>query len=93
MAEPEYPKVRNGLILEIPGARTGSGLMTSCLNCRYFCEKGDSWSGHINDPTNTRFKYAPETCTKYNMRPPARVIAFGCPAYEDEDSIPFQRLK
>lgn len=29
-----------------------------------------------------------ETCTKFNgMRPPARVIAFGCPAFENE--IPF----
>lgn len=30
-----------------------------------------------------------EACTFYNpvMRPPARVIAFGCPAFEDD--IPF----
>ena len=32
-----------------------------------------------------------ETCTRATppMRPPARVIAFGCPAFEDKDLIPF----
>lgn len=34
------------------------------------------------------FDQAAEVCNQFNrMRPPARVIAFGCPAYEDE--IPF----
>lgn len=33
------------------------------------------------------FNQASEICGKYNMRPPAKVIAFGCPAYENE--IPF----
>lgn len=27
-----------------------------------------------------------EMCTRYNARPPARVIAYGCP---DHDSLPF----
>lgn len=30
-----------------------------------------------------------EHCTKYNARPPARVIAFACPSYEDDNDIPF----
>lgn len=30
-----------------------------------------------------------ETCKKYNARPPARVIAFSCPEYSDNDDIPF----
>jgi len=30
-----------------------------------------------------------EQCRKYKQRPPARVIALGCPEYEDEDVIPF----
>lgn len=34
---------------------------------------------HFNEPG--------ELCKLYNARPPARVIAFGCPSYQDE--IPF----
>ncbi|WLJ71057.1 hypothetical protein [Sphingomonas phage Kimi] len=30
-----------------------------------------------------------EQCTKYGARPPARVIAFGCPSFEDDNDIPF----
>jgi hypothetical protein len=33
---------------------------------------------------------ADETCTKNNkLRPPAKVIAFGCDSYSDNDAIPF----
>lgn len=85
----EYPQLRKGIVIEIPGARNGSGLMTSCLNCRYFDEKGETYTGKITDPKGSRTQRKPETCTKYEMRPPARVIAFGCKDYEDEDSIPF----
>lgn len=38
--------------------------------------------------TCDHFDLSKEVCMKFNyMRPPARVIAFGCPAYENE--IPF----
>jgi hypothetical protein len=30
-----------------------------------------------------------ELCGKFASRPPARVIAYSCPAYEDKDDIPF----
>lgn len=30
-----------------------------------------------------------EICDAYKQRPPARVIAFGCPTYKDKDPIPF----
>lgn len=83
----DFPKLRNGLVLEIPGARNGSGLMSSCLNCCYFDELGQTYTGEITDKNRT--KRQPETCAKFEARPPARVIAFGCPDYEDEDSIPF----
>lgn len=33
------------------------------------------------------FNEKEEICTKYNMKPPARVIAFGCPEYVND--IPF----
>lgn len=35
------------------------------------------------------FKESTETCTKFNARPPARVIAYGCKDYFSEDEIPF----
>lgn len=37
--------------------------------------------------TCDHFNLPNEVCGMYNMRPPAKVIAFGCPAYENE--IPF----
>jgi len=30
-----------------------------------------------------------EQCRKHSARPPARIIAFGCPDYFDFDEIPF----
>lgn len=30
-----------------------------------------------------------EQCTLYKARPPARVIAFGCPSYSDDMDVPF----
>ncbi len=30
-----------------------------------------------------------EMCGLYKSRPPARVIAFGCPSYADDNDIPF----
>ena len=36
------------------------------------------------------FIEAPEICKKANQRPPARVIAFGCPGHENiNDEVPF----
>lgn len=46
----------------------------TCINCEHFSET------HVNP------QYA-ETCHLNGMRPPARIIAFGCEKYEDK--IPF----
>jgi len=35
------------------------------------------------------FNEQAEKCNKWNARPPARIIAFGCPDYLDKDCIPF----
>lgn len=35
------------------------------------------------------FTEATEMCKQWNTRPPARVIAFGCEKYKDDDLIPF----
>lgn len=48
-------------------------LFRTCINCTFWGE-------------NSSIKE--EVCTKYdNKRPPAKVIAYGCPSHEDE--IPF----
>lgn len=39
--------------------------------------------------TCSYFREAEERCTKFNARPPARVIAYGCDQYIDNDVIPF----
>lgn len=53
-------------------------IVTSCLSCRYFSEHGIPETGR-----------PAETCDKFKAKPPARIIAFGCPSYEDIDEIPF----
>lgn len=35
------------------------------------------------------FNEPSEYCQRYKARPPARVIAYGCPSYINEDEIPF----
>lgn len=35
------------------------------------------------------FDEASEVCKKYGQRPPARIIAMGCPDFENNDDIPF----
>ena len=35
------------------------------------------------------FEEAKENCKLFNMRPPAKVIAFGCEKFTDDDWIPF----
>ena len=36
-----------------------------------------------------RFNEHVELCNLCNMRPPARIIAYGCPKWEDIEDIPF----
>lgn len=35
------------------------------------------------------FRESDEVCLMYKRRPPARVIAYGCPAYTDNLDVPF----
>ncbi len=35
------------------------------------------------------FDEAKEICKLYNLRPPAKIIAFGCEQYKADDWIPF----
>lgn len=39
--------------------------------------------------TCTEFDEPNEICRLYKARPPARIIALGCPSYFDHDEIPF----
>lgn len=57
----------------------------------YFMQAIEAWTPelvttcitcmHFNEPT--------ETCGKFKMRPPARVIAYACKDYFAPDEIPF----
>ena len=44
---------------------------------------------HINCLNCINFKVSEEICVLANLRPPAKVIAYGCPKWEDKDDIPF----
>jgi hypothetical protein len=35
------------------------------------------------------FNEQAELCSKYNQKPPARIIAYACPTWENQDEIPF----
>lgn len=35
------------------------------------------------------FNESAELCVKFGQRPPARIIAFACESYSDNDRIPF----
>ncbi len=35
------------------------------------------------------FREQPELCGLVMQRPPARIIAYGCPKWEDKEEIPF----
>jgi hypothetical protein len=39
--------------------------------------------------TCVHFQESNEVCKRYNLRPPARVIAYGCKDYMNEEEIPF----
>lgn len=57
-----------------------SNFFRTCITCSYFESAEMAGTGHPK-----------ETCTKFNVLPPAKVIADGCEDYidVDEDDIPF----
>lgn len=52
------------------------GCWRSCTNCVYWEVKG-----------NPTLDYAPESCTRYRLRPPAEIITNGCAGWMFD--IPF----
>lgn len=59
-------------------AQSPDGITRSCLNCQHFDENGIV--------TGVR-----EACAMAQppQRPPARIVAFGCPGHTDFEDIPF----
>jgi len=62
-------------------APPGLPLVRSCITCEHFAEFACPASS-IGPAHNDAF------CRKFGMNPPARVIAYGCPQYENDD-VPF----
>lgn len=59
------------------------GTLPSCVNC-------ELWSDNVNHFNKTRPgnpQHPPEVCTKWNRRPPAKVIVCGCDQHIPD--IPF----
>lgn len=55
--------------------------LKSCLTCINFSEHEKRLSPNYVQP--------PEWCNRFNGRPPARIIAYGCSSYTHNDEIPF----
>lgn len=55
--------------------------MQTCLTCINFSEHAKRMSPNYVQPE--------EFCNRFNGRPPARIIAYGCPSYTHNDEIPF----
>lgn len=78
MSEPR-PTMRNTIRLSVEALQ--KAMETTPMNTKG-CWRSCISCDHFNEPE--------EICKKFGQRPPARVIAFGCPAYDDvEDSVPF----
>lgn len=53
-------------------------------------ENGDPGTMHVSCLNCDSFDEQNEVCTRYRQRPPARVIAFGCPDWVNlNDDVPF----
>lgn len=78
--KPPKPTLREGAKLELSAAASNSvyRVLEDMTNYPFkTCIKCDNF-----DEKN-------ELCKLYNARPPARIIAFGCEQYKDDDWIPF----
>lgn len=72
------PRLRTNLAI-IPGDNLG--MTSSCISCINFDEYGTKPKLGNNN--------IPETCLRFGARPPARIIAFGCKDYIDNEEVPF----
>ncbi len=74
------PKLREGAKLELSSASSNAvyRVLEDMTNYPFqTCLRCDN------------FNEEKELCKLFNMRPPARVIAFGCEKFTDDDWIPF----
>lgn len=71
-----------GFLSDVARQWVNKGMMRSCLNCEKFRETQVQ-----PGPDGKPVKITVDLCTKYNMRPPARIIINGCRDHTDE--IPF----
>jgi len=62
-------------------APPGMPLVRCCITCDKFAE-------HAIPASSAGPARPAEHCSEFNAKPPARVIAYGCPQYENDD-VPF----
>lgn len=72
------PKLRNSTEVTMYGA-VRDAFERLIRNVRHYPFKTCLNCKHFNEQL--------ELCNKFKSRPPARVIAFGCPAHEDIDDL------
>lgn len=74
------PTLREEAKLEISAAASNAALRV-LENSHHYPFKTCMNCEYFDEPT--------ELCKLYKLRPPAKIIAFGCEKYEDGDIIPF----
>lgn len=87
MTDKRGPRLREGAEFELRYAAAQAvkelierGIQATCITCIHFSE-------YPRNDANER--HNGEFCRLFNGRPPARVIAYGCNSYANDDEIPF----
>lgn len=87
LAHPERDKLLQELAQNLVELMINDGWFKSCLNCSHWIPANTLGPNNSHMPTANDTNFPPETCSKFKVRPPARVIVCGCS--EHTDDIPF----
>ena len=87
LSSPNRNKLLDELTKNLVDLMMKDGWFKSCLNCSCWRPANTLGPNKSHMPTANDARFPPETCGKFNVRPPAKVIVCGCS--EHEDDIPF----